>query len=63
MVSCFRFYDDDSLVQDCSNSIVNTLELMQSCTEPSKYSLDYHKRNVQADSLQSIRQYREYIAH
>ena len=28
------FYIDD-LVQDCSNSIANTLELLQSCTKPS----------------------------
>ena len=27
----------DGLVQDCSNSIVNTLELLQSCTKPSIY--------------------------
>ena len=26
------------LVQDCSNSIANTLELLQSCTEPSIFS-------------------------
>ena len=25
----------DDLVQDCSNSIANTLELLQSCTKPS----------------------------
>ena len=25
----------DGLVQDCSNSIANALELLQSCTEPS----------------------------
>ena len=25
----------DGLVQDCSNSIANTLELLQSCTKPS----------------------------
>ena len=33
------------LVQDCSNSIANTLELLQSCTEPLIYSsgnLTYH---------------------
>ena len=30
----------DGLVQDCSNSIVNALELLQSCTMPSIY--DYH---------------------
>ena len=26
----------DDLVQDCSNSIANALELLQSCTKPSK---------------------------
>ena len=25
----------DGLVQDCNNSIVNALELLQSCTKPS----------------------------
>ena len=28
----------DGLEQDCSNSIVNTLELLQSCTKPSIYT-------------------------
>ena len=28
-------HDIDDLVQDCSNSIANTLELLQSCTKPS----------------------------
>ena len=28
-------YDIDGLVQDCSISIANTLEILQSCTEPS----------------------------
>ena len=28
----------DGFVQDCSNSIANALELLQSCTEPSIYS-------------------------
>ena len=27
-------YDIDGLVQDCSNSIANALELLQSCTKP-----------------------------
>ena len=31
-------YHFDGLVQDCSNSIANALELLQSCTEPSVYS-------------------------
>ena len=29
----------DGLVQDCSNSIANALELLQSCTKPSTYSV------------------------
>ena len=29
----------DGLVQDCSNSIANALELLQSCTEPSLCSV------------------------
>ena len=28
-------YHIDGLVQDCSNSIANALELLQSCTKPS----------------------------
>ena len=30
-----EIYDIDGLVQDCSNSIANALELLQSCTKPS----------------------------
>ena len=29
----------DVLVQDCSNSIANALELLQSCTKPSMYPM------------------------
>ena len=29
----------DGLVQDCSNGIANALELLQSCTKPSKYEV------------------------
>ena len=29
----------NSLVQDCSNSIAYALELLQSCTKPSKYTM------------------------
>ena len=29
----------DGLVQDCGNSIANALELLQSCTKPSIWSL------------------------
>ena len=34
-----NYYIDevDGLVQDCSNSIANALELLQSCTKPSKW--------------------------
>ena len=31
------YYHIDGLVQDCSNSIANTLQLLQSCTKPSIY--------------------------
>ena len=31
----------DGLVQDCSNPIANTLELLQSCTKPSIYVNDH----------------------
>ena len=34
----FKFHIDD-LAQDCSNSIANVLELLQSCTKPSISSL------------------------
>ena len=30
----------DGLVHDCSNSIANTLELLQSCTKPSLWVLN-----------------------
>ena len=32
----------DGLVQDCSNSIDNTLELLQSCTKALNYHLKFH---------------------
>ena len=32
--------DIGGLVQDCSNSIANALELLQSCTKPSMYALN-----------------------
>ena len=40
MLSCFEeaciyILHFDALVQDCSNSIANALELLQSCTKPS----------------------------
>ena len=34
-VPCSHYYNIDGLVQDCSNSIANALELLQSCTKPS----------------------------
>ena len=36
--SHIRRYQIDALVQDCSNSIANALELRQFCTRPSKYA-------------------------
>ena len=33
----------DGLVQDCSNSIANAFELLQSCTKPSILELDSHE--------------------
>ena len=36
----FSMQNIDGLVQDCSNSIANALELRQSCTKPSIYGLD-----------------------
>ena len=30
-------HDIDGLVHDCSNSIANALDLLQSCTKPSLY--------------------------
>ena len=32
----------DGLEQDCSNSIANAVELLQSCTEPSMYKNDHN---------------------
>ena len=31
------YYDIEFLAEDCSNSIANALELLQSCTKPSIY--------------------------
>ena len=42
LVSILEKIDNvDGLVQDCGNSIANTLELPQSCTKPSMLSWDY----------------------
>ena len=35
----------DGLVQDCSISIANALEILQSCTKPSIYTKDYELAN------------------
>ena len=35
-------FDIVGLVQDCSNSSANALELLQSCTKPSIYTLWFH---------------------
>ena len=37
--SCFVIYHFDGLVQHCSISNANALEILQSCTKPSIYSL------------------------
>ena len=34
---CSTSAESDGLAQDCSNSIANALELLQSCIKPSKY--------------------------
>ena len=42
----------DGLVQDCSNSIANSLELLQSCTKPSKYGISFQiqvEKNVNTE--------------
>ena len=36
MLRCKGYNQIDGLVQDCSNSIANALELLQSCAKPSK---------------------------
>ena len=41
----------DDLVQDCSNSIANAMELLQPCTKPSKWSPAFYVTcNSSADS-------------
>ena len=40
-VGVLSINDMDGLVQDCSNSIANTLELLQSCTKPSTLCFRY----------------------
>ena len=34
------YIDGLHVAQDCSNSIANALELLQSCTKPSMYGID-----------------------
>ena len=48
-------WQSDGLVQDCSNSIANALELLQSCTKPSKYGCPYFMgHNIGGWNLPSI---------
>ena len=44
-MQCHTYAYVDGLVQDCSNSIANALELLQSCTMPSMWYLNYNARN------------------
>ena len=44
-ISQFKNVNIDGLVQDCSNSIANALELLQSCTKPSACGLLYSTCN------------------
>ena len=48
-----KFWQDsiDGLVQDCSNSIANALELLQSCAKPSYTVLKMHLRCLQTGGL------------
>ena len=39
------YHHIDGLVQDCSNSIANALELLQSCTKPSTFTMVW-ARNI-----------------
>ena len=40
-----QYHQLEGLVQDCSNSIANALELLQSCTEPSIWPILFASRN------------------
>ena len=44
-------YYFDGLVQDCSNSIANALEILQSCTKPYRFGLGL---NMWADTVRNI---------
>ena len=44
-----RRHHVDGLVQNCSNSIANTLELLQSCTEPSMWIFTRHQCSKDPD--------------
>ena len=53
-----RFNDHfDDLVQDCSNSSANALELLQSCTKPSSWrhpnGLSYYHSEMQVATIVS----------
>ena len=52
----------DGLVQDCSNSIANALELLQPCTKPSISScIPLHQGDIPHRSLQIIHQIQTHI--
>ena len=44
----------DNLAQNCSNSIANTLELLQPCAKPSTYSLEYFSIIASHDGLSHV---------
>ena len=41
-----HFHEFDGLVQECSNSIANALELLQSCTKAIDLICQYEKQNT-----------------
>ena len=41
----------DGLMQDCSNSIANTLELLQSCAKPSNVAIYCSQQNHDAQII------------
>ena len=51
----------DGLVQDCSNSIANELELLQSCTKPSIYIYMSTKDQYSCFMQQVINRIEQYI--
>ena len=52
-----HFLKIKGLVQDCSNSIANALELLQSCTKPSKY---FDTKRVKVNSSKAMVRYSNY---